>query len=146
MTRQAPCHRLWVGCAVALALLLAGCATVPSKEWSPAPPTHIDLPALEAPTPAAPAVQAGPGRVEVDEAVLGYLLDVERLYPPARGALDLSYRERDAMEAEARAIMRAQEIQIAEARRGQLRAAFVGAGAGAGIVVAVVVAALLAGR
>ena len=133
-------------CVALLAGYLTGCATVPSKEWRPDPPTIIDLPALEAPTPAAPAVQAGPGRVEVDEAVLGYLLDVERLYPPARGALDLSYRERDAMEAEARAIMRAQEIQITEARRGQLRAAFVGAGAGAGLVAAVVIAVALGGR
>ena len=133
-------------CVALLAGYLTGCATVPSVQWSPAPATHIDLPVLEAPTPDAPAVQVGPGRVEVDEAVLGYLLDVERLYPPARGALGLSSRERDAMEAEARAIMRAQELMITEARRGQLRAAFVGAGAGAGIVVAVVVAALLAGR
>ena len=43
------------GGVVLLALLLTGCATVPSKEWSPDPPTVIDLPALEAPTPAAPA-------------------------------------------------------------------------------------------
>ena len=134
------------GGVVLLALLLTGCATVPSVQWSPAPPTRIDLPQMEAPTPDAPAVQAGPGRVEVDEAVLGWLLDVSALYDPARGALALSYRERATAEEEARAIMRAQEIQIAEARRGQLRAAFVGAGAGAGVVVAVVVAALLAGR
>ena len=134
------------GGVVLLALLLTGCATVPSKEWGPDPPTVIDLPALEAPTPAAPAVQAGPGLVEVDEAVLGWLLDVSELYDPARGALALSYRERDAMEQEARQVMAAQELLIREARLGQWRAAFVGAGAGAGLVVAVVVAVLLGGR
>ena len=134
------------GGVVLLALLLTGCATVPSVQWSPSPATHIDLPVLEAPTPAAPAVQVGPGRVEVDEAVLGYLLDVSAMYPPARGALDLAYRERDAMEQEARQVMAAQELMIREARLGQWRAAFVGAGAGAGLVVAVVVAALVGGR
>ena len=134
------------GGVVLLALLLTGCATVPSVQWSPAPATRIDLPVLEAPTPDAPAVQVGPGRVEVDDAVLGYLLDVEAMYPPARGALDLSYRERDAMESEARDIMRAQELMIREARLGQVRAFAVGAGAGAGLVAAVVVAALLGGR
>ena len=132
--------------ALLLALLLAGCATVPSAEWSPAPPTRIDLPVLEAPTPAAPAVQVGPGRVELDEGVLGYLLDVSALYGPARGALDLAYRENAAMEAEAREIMAAQEVQIREARIGQLRAALAGAGAGAGLVAAVVLAVVLGGR
>jgi hypothetical protein len=141
---QRPCQRLWVGCAVAI--LLAGCAPRPSIAWSPAPPTRIDLPVPEAPTPAAPAVQVGPGRVELDEGVLGYLLDVEALYAPARGALALSYRERDAMEAEARAILAAQEVQIREARIGQLRAALAGAGAGAGLVAAVVLAVVLGGR
>jgi hypothetical protein len=141
---QRPCQRLLVGCAVAI--LLAGCAPRPSIAWSPAPPTRIDLPVPEAPTPAAPAVQVGPGRVELDEGVLGYLLDVEALYAPARGALALSYRERDAMEAEAREIMAAQELQIREARIGQLRAALAGAGAGAGLVAAVVLAVVLGGR
>ena len=134
------------GGVVLLALLLTGCATVPSVQWSPAPATHIDLPQFDAPTPDAPAVQVGPGRVEVDEAVLGYLLDVEAMYPPARGALDLAYRERNAMEQEARQVMAAQELMIREARLGQWRAFAVGAGAGAGLVVAVVVAALLGGR
>jgi hypothetical protein len=125
---------------------MTGCAPRPSIAWSPAPPTRIDLPVPEAPAPAAPAVQVGPGRVEVDEGVLGYLLDVSALYGPARGALDLSYRERDAMEAEARAILAAQEVQIREARIGQLRAALAGAGAGAGFVAAVVLAVVLGGR
>ena len=101
---------------------------------------------MEAPTPDAPATQAGPGRVEVDEAVLGYLLDVSALYQPARGALALAYRENAAMESEARAIMQAQELLIREARVGQWRTFAVGAGAGAGLVAVVVLAVVLGGR
>lgn len=129
-----------------LCALLSSCAPKASIAWNPSPSTVIDLPELVAPIPGSPASQVAPGRVELDEELLGYLLDVEGLYAPARGALALAYRERDAMEVEARSIMRAQELQITEARRGQLRSALVGAGAGAGVVAAVVLAVVLGGR
>ena len=144
MSRRSPRSGLTPGLSILLALLPA-CATVPSVQWAPDPFPRIDLPALPAPGPSSP-VDTRPGWVEIEEETLDWLLGVEALYDPARGALLLCYEGREEDRAEARAIMAALEVQRAEARRGQLRAFGVGAGVGGGLVLGVVLGVALGVR
>ena len=127
-----------------LAAVLVGCAPLPSVKWSPDDFPRIDIPAIPEPSVPADAVQTSPGRVELAEPVVDYLMDVEGLFDPARGAIDLCYEGREADIAEARAIMQALETQREEARRGQWRTLAIGAGVGGGGVLAVMLAVLLA--
>ena len=127
-----------------LAAVLVGCAPLPSVRWAPDDFPRIDIPAIPEPSVPADAVQTSPGRVEMAEPVVDYLLDVEGMYDPARGAIDLCYEGREADIAEAKAIMAALEQQRHEARMGQWRAAAVGAGVGGVGVLAVMLAVLLA--
>ena len=84
-----------------LAAVLVGCAPLPSIRWAPDDFPRIDIPAIPEPSVPADAVQTSPGRVELAEPVVDYLMDVEGLFDPARGAIDLCYEGREADIAEA---------------------------------------------
>ena len=129
-----------------LLLLLTGCATTPSATWSPAPIIRVEFPEHERPTAAEPATVPREGRVELDADVGAYLLDTSEMYPIAHLEYDRCVDSREADIAEAKALLQALEVQRAEARKGQWRAAAVGAGAGAGAVLAVVLGVVLGTR